>query len=94
MLFRSYFDPDKRYIGNAVQVFFTDGSSTDKVSIDYPIGHRNRRVEGIPILLKKFEAAMRGQLPAHRVRTILAATSDSAKLDAMPVQDFMELFTL
>ena len=50
---RDYFDPAKRYIGNSVQVFFKDGSSTDKVSIDYPIGHRKRRDEGIPVLLQQ-----------------------------------------
>ncbi len=62
---KDYFDPDKRYIGNSVQVFFKDGSSTDKVSIDYPIGHRKRRAEGIPVLLRKFEAALAGHLPAR-----------------------------
>jgi 2-methylcitrate dehydratase len=91
---KDYFDPDKRYIGNSLQVFFKDGSSTDKVSIDYPIGHRKRRAEGIPVLLKKFEAAMRSHLPAHRVKAILEATADSAKLDAMPIQAFLGLFTL
>jgi 2-methylcitrate dehydratase len=90
---RDYFDPDKRYIGNSVQVFFKDGSSTEKVSIDYPIGHRKRRAEGIPVLLKKFEAAMRGHLPAHKVEAILAATGDAQRLDAMPIQRFLELFT-
>ena len=89
-----YFDPDKRYIGNSVQVFFKDGSSTEKVSIDYPIGHRKRRAEGIPVLLKKFEAAMRGHLPAHRVKAILAAVSDPGRLDGMPAHDFLALFTL
>ena len=55
---KDYFDPDKRYIGNSVQVFFKDGSSTDKVSIDYPIGHRKRRAEGIPVLMAKAKAAL------------------------------------
>jgi 2-methylcitrate dehydratase len=91
---RDYFDPDRRYIGNSVQVFFKDGSHTDKVSIDYPIGHRRRRAEGIPVLLGKFEAAIRGHLPAHRVKAILQATSDPGGLDSMPVQEFLELFTL
>ena len=91
---RDYFDPDKRFIGNAVQVFFKDGSSTGKVSIDYPIGHRRRRAEGIPLLRRKFEAAMRGHLPAHQVEAILGATKDAGRLDAMPVQAFMALFTL
>ena len=91
---RDYFDPEKRYIGNSVQVFFTDGSHTEKVSVDYPIGHRRRRAEGIPVLMAKFEAAMRGHLPAHRVTAILQAIGDPAQLDAMPVDRFIGLFTL
>ncbi len=91
---KDYFDPEKRYIGNSVQVFFKDGSHTDKVSIDYPIGHRKRRAEGIPVLLKKFEAAMREQFPAHQAEKILAATADPAKLDAMPLHEFMGLFAI
>ena len=91
---RDYYDPEKRYIGNSVQVFFKDGSHTQKVSIDYPIGHRKRRGEGIPVLLKKFEAAMRGQLPSHRVKAILNTTADPVKLDAMPIQQFLGFFTL
>ncbi|MFK2903698.1 bifunctional 2-methylcitrate dehydratase/aconitate hydratase [Dyella ginsengisoli] len=91
---RDYLDPDRRYIGNSVQVFFRDGSSTEKVLIDFPIGHRRRRAEGIPVLLNKFEAAMRGHLPASKVKLILQATADPAAPDSMPVQRFMELFTL
>ncbi|RAP59237.1 bifunctional 2-methylcitrate dehydratase/aconitate hydratase [Oleiagrimonas sp. MCCC 1A03011] len=91
---KDYFDPDKRYIGNAVQVFFKDGTSTDKISIDYPIGHRRRRDEGIPVLLNKFEQALRGHLPARQVEAILDATADSAKLDAMPIHEFLALFTV
>lgn len=89
-----YFDPDKRYIGNSLQVFFKDGTSTQKVSIDFPIGHRKRRAEGIPVLLKKFEAALRGHLPAHRVKSILKVAADPAALDAMPIQKFLGLFTV
>jgi 2-methylcitrate dehydratase len=91
---RDYFDPAKRYIGNSVQVFFKDGSFSEKVSVDYPIGHRRRRAEGIPVLMAKFEAAMRGHLPAHRVEAILQAVADPARLDAMPVDRFVGLFTL
>jgi 2-methylcitrate dehydratase len=91
---KDYFDPAKRYIGNSVQVFFRDGTSTEKVSIDYPIGHRRRREEGIPVLLKKFEAAIRGHLPAHRVKAIMEATGTASKLDAMPLHEFLGLFTL
>jgi 2-methylcitrate dehydratase len=89
---KDYFDPDKRYIGNSVQVFFKDGSSTEKVSIDYPIGHRKRRAEGIPVLLAKFEQALRAQLPAASADALVALAADPARLDAMPVSDFIQLF--
>ncbi|EQD63368.1 2-methylcitrate dehydratase, partial [mine drainage metagenome] len=65
---RDYFDAGKRYIGNSVQVFYKDGSHSEKVAIDYPIGHRKRRAEGIPVLLQKFEGALRGHLPQQRVQ--------------------------
>ena len=87
-----YFDPDKRYIGNSVQVFFKDGSSTDQVSIDYPIGHRRRRDEGIPVLMAKFEAAIRAHLPAGQADRLVALASDPSALDALPVTEFMSLY--
>ena len=89
-----YFDPDKRYIGNSVQVFFKDGSSTDLVSIDYPIGHRKRRAEGIPVLLTKFEAALRGHLPEGQVERILSLCRDPAALDSTPIQAFLNEFVM
>lgn len=89
---RDYFDPEKRYIGNSVQVFFKDGTSTDKVSIDYPIGHRNRRAEGIPVLLQKFEDAIGGHLSLRRSKAILELCRDTARLEATPVHEFMALF--
>ena len=88
-----YFDPDKRYIGNAIQVFFDDGSSTDRIAIDFPIGHRERRGEGIPVLLQKFESAIRGQLPARKVDQILALTSDVSRFEATPIHRLIDLFT-
>ena len=92
-LTRDYFDPDKRYIGNSVQVFFKDGTATDKISIDYPVGHRNRRAEAIPLLMAKFEAAVRTTLPADNVETLLALASEPERLDALPVTAFMALLT-
>ncbi|WP_109125000.1 bifunctional 2-methylcitrate dehydratase/aconitate hydratase [Dyella sp. C11] len=91
---KDYFDPGKRYIGNAVQVFFKDGSSTEKVTVDVPIGHRRRRAEGIPLLLKKFEAALRGHLPAHQVKSILNATANPVTLDTLSINEFLGFFTL
>jgi len=89
-----YFDPDKRYIGNAIQVFFSDGSKTERIAVDYPIGHRQRRGEGIPVLLEKFAAALRGHLPARRVGEILALSEDVGRLEATPVHRFMDLLAL
>ena len=91
---RDYFDPDKRYIGNAVQVFFKDGSSTDRVSIDFPIGHRKRRAEGIPVLMAKFESAMRARLPAAQADKLMALAADPAVLEIMPITEFVGLFKL
>lgn len=88
---RDYFDPDKRYIGNAIQVFFTDGSSTAKVSIDYPIGHRRRRLEGVPVLMKKFEDAIGGRLAAAQSDRLLALAANSAQLDGVPITQLMAL---
>jgi 2-methylcitrate dehydratase len=89
---KDYFDPDKRYIGNSVQVFFRDGSATERVAIDYPIGHRKRRAEGIPVLMAKCEAALRAYLPAGQVDRIMALAADPARLDALPVDQFMNLY--
>ena len=89
---RDYFDPGKRYIGNAVQVFFRDGSSTAKVSVDYPVGHRRRRKEGIPLLLAKCEDALGAHLPAGRVDRLMGLATNPAELDGMPIGDFLELY--
>jgi 2-methylcitrate dehydratase len=91
---KDYFDPDKRYIGNAVQVYFKDGSHTDRIAIDFPIGHRERRGEGVPVLLKKFESAISGQLPSYRVDRILKLCDSGAELESTPVHHFMDLFVL
>lgn len=87
-----YFDPDKRYIGNSVQVIFKDGTSTEKVSIDYPLGHRRRRAEAMPVLMAKFEAAIGARLPAAQVDRLLGLVAEPVELDAMPITEFMALF--
>ncbi|MGE5852006.1 MAG: bifunctional 2-methylcitrate dehydratase/aconitate hydratase [Deltaproteobacteria bacterium] len=89
---KDYLDPGKRSIANAVQVFFTDGSSTAKVAVEYPIGHRRRRAEGIPLLLKKFEANLASRFPPEQCAKILRLCGDSAQLDAMTVNEFTDLF--
>jgi 2-methylcitrate dehydratase len=84
-----YLDAKKRSIGNAVQVFFKDGSKTKRVEVEYPIGHRRRRKDGIPLLVEKFERALRGKIPARQAEAILALCGDAKKLDATPVNDFV-----
>ena len=86
-----YLDPDKRSIANAVQVFFEDGSSTDRVEVEYPIGHRRRREESIPLLWDKFKAALATRFDAKRVARIVKAFEDPAALDAMAADEFMGL---
>ncbi|MCC5873955.1 MAG: bifunctional 2-methylcitrate dehydratase/aconitate hydratase [Gammaproteobacteria bacterium] len=91
---REYHEPDKRSIANAVQVFFTDGSRTEKVAVEYPIGHRRRRQEGIPVLERKFEHALATRFPARRVRQIMALCQDQSRLEATEVNAFMELLVI
>ena len=86
-----YFAADKRYIGNAIQVFFNDGSSTDRVAIDYPIGHRRRRDEGIPVLKQKFVDSVSGKLSKGQWEKLASVCANRDKLAAMPVDDFMAL---
>ncbi|MBV8175516.1 MAG: bifunctional 2-methylcitrate dehydratase/aconitate hydratase [Verrucomicrobia bacterium] len=89
-----YLDPAKRSIGNSVQVFFKDGSQTDPVTIEYPIGHRRRRKEGVPALLGKFERNLRGRIPARNADAILTLFSDRARLEATAVDRLMDLFVV
>ncbi len=91
---RDYFDPDKRGIGNAVQVFFKDGSASERVEISYPIGHRRRREEGIPVLIEKFESAISDHFPQQQAATIRAAVESQQALAAMAVPAFVEDWVL
>ncbi|SFT28030.1 bifunctional 2-methylcitrate dehydratase/aconitate hydratase [Paenibacillus sp. BC26] len=87
-----YLDPDKRSIANSVQVFFTDGSATDDVLTEYPIGHRRRRDEGIPLLKKKFESNLLTRFSAEQTARIVAVCEDPQLLEPMSVSAFLELF--
>jgi len=86
---QEYYAADKRYIGNAVQVFFRDGSSTPRIAVDYPIGHRKRRAEGMPVLVKKFEASVAAHFTPKQTESIKALFADRARLEQMPVQEFV-----
>jgi len=91
---RDYYDPDKRYIGNAVQVFFRDGSSTERVAVDYPLGHRLRRAEALPLLREKFAAAVRGHFGPQQAESIIALFAERAHLEELPVSDLMSALVL
>jgi 2-methylcitrate dehydratase len=86
---QEYYAPDKRYIGNALQAFFRDGSSSERVAVDYPIGHRKRRAEGMPVLVRKFEASVEAHFPAKQAERIKALFARAAQLDALPVSELM-----
>jgi 2-methylcitrate dehydratase len=86
---QEYYAADKRYIGNAVQVFFKDGSSSERVQVDFPIGHRKRRAEGMPVLVQKFSAAVEAHFPAKQAERIRALFADARALDALPVNELM-----
>jgi 2-methylcitrate dehydratase len=89
-----YLDADKRSIANSVQIFFTDGTSTEKVAVEYPIGHRRRREEGIPVLEQKFVRNLQTRFPNGTSQQIFDLCSDQARLEATPVNDFMALFCI
>lgn len=85
-----YLDPDKRSIANAVQVQFQDGSSTEKVEVEYPVGHRRRRAEALPLLTEKFRRNAEAALPAERVEAIISLFQNRDRLLAMAVPDFLD----
>ncbi|MDE0422228.1 MAG: bifunctional 2-methylcitrate dehydratase/aconitate hydratase [Gammaproteobacteria bacterium] len=87
---REYHEADKRSIANAIQVFFEDGSNTENIAVEYPIGHRRRRAEGIPLLMSKFEANLSSRFPSARARAILDLCQDGERLASTPVDEFMD----
>ncbi len=89
---REYLDPEKRSIANAVQIFFKDGNSTEKVEVEYPVGHKRRREEGMPLVIKKFRENMATRLPEQQSREILELCLDREGLAKKPVHQFMEMF--
>ncbi|TLX53712.1 2-methylcitrate dehydratase [Stutzerimonas nosocomialis] len=91
---REYLEPDKRSIANAIQVFFDDGTCTEQVAVEYPIGHRRRRAEGIPLLERKFASNLATRFPAQRCERIISLCRDQAALEATPVHRFVDLFVI
>ena len=89
-----YLNPDKRSIANSIQIFFKDGTKTHKEEVHYPIGHRRRREEGIPVLKAKFSRNLAGHMSADRSAKIEALCSNQKILESTPVNEFVDLLHL
>ena len=90
---RDYHDPEKRSIANALQIELSDGTILDE-TVEYPIGHRRRREEGLPLLIEKFKTNLRRLYPDDRQRHILDASLDLQRLESLPVNEYVDLFVL
>ena len=91
---RDYHDPDKRSIANALTVQFKDGGTLPEVAVEYPIGHKRRRAEGIPLLEAKFRTNLARRFPKKQQDAILAASLDAHALAAMPVHEYVDLYAI
>ncbi|MDN7876432.1 bifunctional 2-methylcitrate dehydratase/aconitate hydratase [Burkholderia aenigmatica] len=91
---KDYHDPDKRSIANALTIEFADGSKLAEVAVEYPLGHQRRRTEGIPLLVEKFRTNLARRFPAKQQQAILDVSLDQAKLEAMPVDQYVDLYVI
>ena len=90
---RDYHDPGKRSIANALRAVLHDGSVIEE-TVEYPIGHRRRREEGMPLLVLKFKTNLQRRFAEPQQQRILAASLDPARLDAMAVNEYVDLYAL
>lgn len=91
---REYLEADKRSIANAVQIFYKDGTKSKKVEVEYPIGHRRRRDEGIPLLIEKFQRNLARKISPKNIAKISEICADGARLENMAFNEFSDLFAL
>lgn len=91
---KEYLESDKRSIANAVQIFYKDGSKSQKVEVEYPIGHKRRRSEGIPLLIQKFERNIAGRLSPKKCAIINELFADQKVLENTAFNEFSDLFAL
>ncbi|TQV84465.1 bifunctional 2-methylcitrate dehydratase/aconitate hydratase [Aliikangiella coralliicola] len=89
-----YLDTEKRSIANAIEIFFTDGSSTKKIEVEYPIGHKFRREEGIPVLRAKFDRNVRTRFPDKHANEIVELCDNKEVFENLPVNEFMDLLVI
>ncbi len=91
---RDYLDPKKRSIANQLQIFFKDGTKTRKLAVEYPLGHRRRRHEGIPLLEAKFRRNLARRFPKEQCEAIVELCRDPKRLEATPVNEFVDMFVI
>jgi 2-methylcitrate dehydratase len=91
---KDYHDPSKRSIANALTVEFTDGKKMKEIVVEYPIGHKRRRKEGMPVLVEKFKTNLARRFPAKQQKAILDLCLDARKLEMTPVNDFVDLMVI
>ena len=91
---KDYLDPDKRSIANAIQIRFKDGSTIDEIAVEYPVGHRRRRAEGIPLLEQKFKTNLARVFSKERQAAILELGQDQQRLEQTPVNEFVDLMVV
>jgi len=91
---RDYHDPDKRSIANALTVRLKDGSTLKEVVVEYPIGHKRRRAEGMPVLVEKFKTNLARVFPAKQAGAVLGLCLDAKRLAATPVQEFVDMMVI
>ncbi|GAB2915822.1 bifunctional 2-methylcitrate dehydratase/aconitate hydratase [Paraburkholderia jirisanensis] len=91
---KDYHNPEQRSIANALTVEFTDGTKFDEVVVEYPIGHKRRRTDGIPLLVAKFKTNLARRFPVKQQQAILDVSLDQAKLEAMPVNEYVDLYVI
>ncbi|QJR14884.1 bifunctional 2-methylcitrate dehydratase/aconitate hydratase [Usitatibacter palustris] len=89
---KDYHDPEKRSIANAVTVEFNDGKKLKEIVVEYPIGHKRRRKEGMPVLVEKFKVNLARSFADKRQKEILALCEDAKRLESTPVNEFVDLF--
>ena len=89
---KDYYDPDKRAITNGLTIRFADGSSLPEVVVEYPVGHKRRRAEAVPLLNQKFRTNLARRFGAHQQQTILDASLTRARMETMPVRDYVDLY--
>ena len=91
---KDYHDPEKRSIANGLTVEFKDGTTLPEILVEYPIGHRRRRKEGMPVLVEKFKTNLARRFPAKQQKAILDISLDQTKMEGMPVNEYVDLFVI